>query len=155
MSQSSKSSPVYRENLAPPLWLLAFIYFLLASLSLSIWAALGNMPGALAIILSTLFLVLIRMRTTLHIEVSNGELRINRAHIEQAFLGEITQLDKERMRTTRGRDADPASFLAIRFWVSQGIKIQIQDPRDPTPYWLISTRKGKDLAVALGRALGN
>ena len=149
MSESLNSSPIFRESIAPPLWLLGLLYSLLASLSLSIWAALGNTAGALAIILSTLSLVPIRRSITLTIEVTDSEVLINRAHIEKKYLGEITQLDADAMRAARGRDADPASFLAIRFWVSQGIKVQIEDPRDPTPYWLISTRKGKELVQAL------
>lgn len=149
MSESLNSSPIYRESITPPLWLLGLVYSLLASISLSIWAALGNTAGALAIILSTLLLVPIRRSTTLTIEVTESEVLINRAHIEKKYLGEITLLGADAMRSTRGRDADPASFLAIRFWVSQGIKVQIKDPRDPTPYWLISTRKGKELVQAL------
>ncbi len=149
MSESSLPNPIFRESLAPPVWLLGFIYFLLASLALSIWAALGDSAGVISILFFTVLLMVIRSKSTLHIEVTHNELTINRAHIEKKFLGEVTQLDSAHMRTTRGRDADPASFLAIRFWVSQGIKIEVKDSKDSTPYWLISTKKGNQLAKAL------
>jgi hypothetical protein len=45
--------------------------------------------------------------------------------------------------------ADPACFNATRFWVSTGVKVEIKDKSDPTPYWLISSRKGKSLAACL------
>jgi hypothetical protein len=45
--------------------------------------------------------------------------------------------------------ADPACFNATRFWVSTGVKVEIMDKSDPTPYWLISSRKGKALAACL------
>jgi len=49
----------------------------------------------------------------------------------------------------RGVQADPACFNATRFWVSTGVKVEIKDKSDPTPYWLISSRKGKSLAACL------
>jgi len=49
----------------------------------------------------------------------------------------------------RTRDVDPAAFFALTFWVSQGVKLTINDERDPTPYWLISTRRGEVLAKKL------
>ena len=46
-------------------------------------------------------------------------------------------------------DADPAAFNGTRFWVSTGVKVEINDKKDPTPYWLISSRKAKLLASKL------
>jgi hypothetical protein len=55
------------------------------------------------------------------------------------------------MRLLRTRDADPAAFLAIKFWVSTGVKITLNDQRDPTPYWLISCKKMNELKNTLCR----
>jgi hypothetical protein len=30
-------------------------------------------------------------------------------------------------------------------------KIAVEDPEDPTPYWLVSTRKPEELKKALGK----
>jgi hypothetical protein len=49
----------------------------------------------------------------------------------------------------RGRDADPAAFLALRFWQPHGVRIDIKDDRDPTPYWLVSSKKSQELAQRL------
>jgi hypothetical protein len=64
-------------------------------------------------------------------------------------LGDVEILDKNGMRLVRTRDADPAAFLAIKFWVSTGVKITLNDQRDSTPYWLISCKKGKELKSIL------
>jgi hypothetical protein len=53
------------------------------------------------------------------------------------------------MRLLRTRDADPAAFLAIKFWAAKGIKIEINDPRDSTPYWLLTSKRGEKLAALL------
>lgn len=146
---SPMPKPVYSEELLAPLWLLAFIYFLFASLAISVWAALGNAPGLILIIFFTILTFYLHRKTALRIEISEGELRIGRAHIEIKYFGTISALDADLMRLTRGRDADPAAFLAIRFWQPRGVKIEIKDPRDPTPYWLISSKENVKLTQVL------
>ena len=135
--------------IAPPVWLLAFIYFLFTSISISIWAAIGNNPALWCQIILTVVLIYIAIRSRMIIEVDEKELRINKAHIELRYLGDVTVLDTASMRAVRGRDADPTAFLAIRFWNSRGVKVRVKDARDETPYWLISSKRGKDLAAAL------
>ena len=83
------------------------------------------------------------------IEVTKDELRIGRAHIDRRFLDEFIELDSNQMALTRGRDANPAAFLAIRFWQPLGIKVTLQDKRDPTPYWLITSKTPAKLTGAL------
>jgi hypothetical protein len=58
-------------------------------------------------------------------------------------------ITKDKFGFERTRGADPAAFFAITFWISQGIKVAVKDDRDPTPYWLISTKRATELAAAL------
>ncbi len=139
----------FREVIAPPIWLLAFIYFLFTSISISIWAALGNTPALWSQMILTIALVAIALRSRMVIEVDEKELRINNAHIELKYLGDVTILDTDSMRLVRGRDADPAAFLAMRFWTSRGVLVRVNDKRDTTPYWLITSKRGDQLAAAL------
>jgi len=139
----------FREVIAPPVWLLAFIYFLFTSISISIWAAIGNNPALWCQIILTVVLIFIAVRSRMIIEVDEKELRINKAHIDLRYLSDVTVLDTEAMRGVRGRDADPAAYLAIRFWNSRGVMVRVKDVRDRTPYWLISSKRGKELAAAL------
>lgn len=141
----------YSEVLKPPLWLLAFIFFLLASVALSIWAAFDNPAGVIALAVGIVLLFIIRNALIMRIDVTSNELRIGSAHIARSFLADATELSVEQMRLTRGRDADPAAFLAIRFWQPHGVKITLDDSRDPTPYWLISVKNAKGLVEVLNR----
>ena len=140
---------VHSETLRPPLWLLAFIFFLLGSLALSIWAAFDNRSGLIALILALVALPLINHAMLMRICVSETELRVGRAHIERRYLGPAYVLTIDQMHLTRGRDADPAAYLALRFWQPRGVRIEINDPRDSTPYWLISSKNAKGLVEAL------
>jgi Protein of unknown function (DUF3093) len=139
----------FREVIAPPVWLLAFIYFLFTSVSISIWAAIGNNPALWCQIILTIALVFIYVRWRMVIEVDDQELRINSAHIELKYLGDTRVLESDAMRLVRGRDADPANYLAIRFWSSRGVIVRVKDLRDDTPHWIISSRRGSELAAAL------
>lgn len=140
---------IYSEVVRPPVWLLAFILFLTESLALSLWAAFDNRVGVIAAIVGALIGWRAIAAMAMKIEVTTNELRVARAHIERKYLGAMTELDPKEMALTRGRDADPAAFLAIRFWQPRGIKIAVQDSRDATPYWLITTKKPAQLARAL------
>jgi len=143
---------IFKEVLRPPIWLLAFIYFLLLSLVIAIWAAFDNNVALVAFIVATIAIVYIAIAMRSTITLDSEELRIDRAHIEIKYLGSATVVDSQTMRLLRTRDADPAAYLAIRFWISKGIKITIVDPRDPTPYWLITSKRGEVLAALLDKA---
>ena len=151
MDAEKDGKVIFSETVRPPLWLLAFIFFLLGSVALSIWAAFDNLAGLITLILSLIALPVINNAMLLRIEITQKVLRVGRAHIQRRYLGEATALDVERMRMTRGRDADPAAYLALRFWQSHGVKIEVKDDRDPTPYWLVSSKKAKGLVEALAQ----
>jgi hypothetical protein len=139
----------YREVIRAPLWLLAIIYFFLLTLVISIWSALGDNAALIALTAATAALAWIYFATALTIAVDGKELRVGKAHIALSFIGECIDLDGQAIRHARTRDADPQAFLAIRFWVSKGVKVSINDKRDATPYWLISSNRGADLIKAI------
>jgi hypothetical protein len=142
---------IFKEVLRPPIWVLAFIYFLLLSLVIAIWAAFDNNVALVAFITATVAIIYIAIAMRSTITLDGEELRIDRAHIDIKYLGSATVLDSPTMRLLRTRDADPAAYLAIKFWMPKGIKITVVDPRDPTPYWLITSKRGEDIAALLGK----
>lgn len=119
------------------------------SLVIAIWAALDTTATIGAFVLATLAIPFIAKSLTSKITVSENELRIDKAHIKRKYLGKVTVLDSDAMRLLRTRDADPAAYLAIKFWAAKGIKIEITDSRDTTPYWLITSKRGEELAASL------
>jgi len=139
----------FKEVIRAPLWLIAFVYFLFLSMVLSIWAALGNMPALITFGLLTIWLIYLYFKTALKIEVDQTHLRVGNASIEHVYIGEVNVLTTAQAKLIRTRDADPLAFLAIRFWSSKAVKIQVVDARDKTPYWLITTKKGTELLKAL------
>lgn len=142
---------IFREVLRPPIWVLAFIYFLFLSIVLSVWAALDNRATLITLALSTIALIWISISMTSEITFDGEVLRIDKANIDLKYLGEATVLDKNAMRLLRTRDADPAAYLAIKFWEPLGVRIDLNDSRDKTPYWLVTSKRGEEIAALLNR----
>ncbi len=90
------------------------------------------------------------MRTTTAID---GQMLIaNKAKIDLKYIKSATALDAKQFKRIAGVDADPAAFLAINFWSKTGVKVELKDKNDPTPYWLISSNNPKKLVMALNKA---
>ena len=142
---------IFREVLRPPIWVLAFIYFLFLSIVLSVWAALDTRATLVTVALSTIALIWISISMTSEITFDGEVLKIDKANIEVEYLGKVTVLDKTAMRLLRTRDADPAAYLAIKFWEPRGLQIDLRDPRDKTPYWLVTSKRGEEIAALLNR----
>jgi len=122
------------------------------SLSLAVWAAIGNQAAIIVSLIQVGLLILAAEKTALKITVTKGWLLVGPAAIERAFIHNFNALGASEFKRTRGIDADPASYLQIRFWVNSAIKIDLRDPKDKTPYWLISTNRANELAKILNVA---
>jgi hypothetical protein len=86
------------------------------------------------------------------ISVDGEVLRAGRAHISTDHVGAVTALDADAMRLQAGRDADARAFLLLRPYLKRGVRVDLTDPSDPAPYWLISSRRPDRLAAALAKA---
>lgn len=146
------SDVVYRESLRTPLWwyLAALVVagllageFHISGLNLTDWLSFG--------ILLPLSAVLVWAIGRGRLEISGGELRIRGAHIPLHDVSGAVALDAETLRRVVGREGDPAAFVAIRPWIGPGVQLWVDDPEDPTPYWVISTRHPRQI-VELVRA---
>ena len=122
---------------------------MIASIYLTFWAPFGNHFAAVVSILIAIALIYSAKKSVLEIVVINNWLYVGNAKIECKHIKKVTALPKEEFLKLRGQNADPAAFNATRFWVSTGVKVELKDKNDPTPYWLIATRKPKKLAEAL------
>lgn len=108
------------------------------------WAAWTATVVAVAIVYG-LFLVMGAAR----IRVVDGVLHAGPAHISTDLIGPAEPLDKDATRRVLGAEADVRAFLLTRPWLRRSVRIPIEDPADPTPYWLLSTRHPRRLAEAL------
>lgn len=83
------------------------------------------------------------------IQVGSSHLTVARAKIPRNLLGKIEEIAKDQIFSERGPRLDPAAHKVFQGTVKTAIKITVNDPNDPTPYWIISTRKPAQLAEVL------
>jgi len=114
-----------------------------------VWAAIGGLATIIVSILELALMLLMARSFILRLTVTKGWFLVGKAAIERAYVHDYQVLDATATREQRGPKADPAAYLAIRFWVPASLMVKIRDPRDATPYWLISTKKGTELAKLL------
>ncbi|MFD4294834.1 DUF3093 domain-containing protein [Rhodococcus sp. NPDC058505] len=79
-----------------------------------------------------------------------GELRVGRAHLPVDVIARVAVVPPSAKSAALGRQLDPAAFVQNRTWIKTMLLIVLDDPDDPTPYWLVSTRRPHELAAALG-----
>jgi hypothetical protein len=83
------------------------------------------------------------------IQVGSSHLTVARAKIQRNLLGKIEEIAKDQIFSERGPKLDPAAYKVFQGTVKTAIKIFLNDPNDPTPYWIISTRNPEKLAEVL------
>jgi hypothetical protein len=140
----------YRERLLPAPWIWlagALLAGLVSLVAIPFGPTIALVTSVVAVIGIAVLLVL----WSPVVAVRDGELLAGRAHVPVGLLGEATVLDAGAMRHELGRGLDVRAVLCIRGWIPSGLRVALLDPDDPTPYWLLSSRRPESLAAALGR----
>lgn len=142
------SSPAYTERLwpSPGMWLLVPLAALSGALMVAPYGA--GVWVTCALIAGTLVTAAMIVASP-SITVRDGILRAGRAQIPVYLLGEVRWAEGEEASAERGTQLDARAFLVIRGWVDPVVKVRIEDTNDPTPYWLVSTRRPRDLTRAI------
>jgi hypothetical protein len=147
---SRRTAPVYHERLRVPVRWWALGTLLVGSFWLAMVVAVPEtLAWTITALLFILLAVLLRSFGSPRIVVTDEWLYAGRARIRLTFLGPTAALDASQMRSLAGRDANARAYLLIRPYISTGVRITIDDYTDPTPYWLLSSRRATELATAL------
>ena len=147
-TRTAPSSTAFRERLWPgPLgwsFALGFAAFVLV-------AVLPVHEGAavIAAVAAAVAGVAVAVRTATVVTVADGELRAGRAHIPLALLGSARALDRDGVRAALGPGSDAREFACLRSWIPGAVQVKVTDPQDPTPSWLVSTRRPSELLAAI------
>ena len=148
---TSTPAPVlFRERLWPSAW--AFIVSaLVMPASLLVFLPISVPAGIVTAIGFYLAIVAGLVLTTPTIEVDDSRLRAGSAEIPRELIAEAHPHRDEEAGAERGPRLDARAWLLLRGWISPVVRIQLDDPSDPTPYWLVSSRRPEELAAALTR----
>jgi hypothetical protein len=85
----------------------------------------------------------------LRVAVGGGELHVDDARLPVGFVAGVTVLGPAEKRLLLGTAARPHAFVVQRPWIPGAVQVHLADPADPTPYWVISSRRPTELAAAI------
>lgn len=138
----------YRERLWPAWWVFVATALVIPS-SLLVFLPISVTAGYVTAAVLYGAIIVVLLSTTPVIEVTDGTLRVGPARIERAFVGAASAHTGSDAFAERGPRLDARAWLKLRGWVPGVVRIELTDPQDPTPYWLVSTRRPDELAAAL------
>lgn len=140
--------PDYREKLWPNAWMFIATALVIPA-SILVLAPISVEAGiaTAAVLYGGCVALLILASPT--ISVSDGVLTAGRARIQLAHVGEATGYEGPEASAERGTRLDARAWLLIRGWVTSVVRVELNDPTDPTPYWLLSSRHPTELAAAI------
>ena len=141
----------YAERLTVPLRWWVQGTMLVASLWLAVLAATPEVVAwSVTAVAVALMVALFVGYGRVRVAVEDDTFRAGRAHIRLEHVGEVTALDAEGLRRQAGVDADARAYLLLRPYLKRGVRVDITDPADPAPYWLVSCRRPEAVVTAVG-----
>ena len=142
--------PSYRERLSPSWWMVAAVGLVVPA-TLLIFLPLSPLVGALTGLGMWAGALTVLWAFSPVIQVEGGTLRVGNARIDLAFVGDTWAFRGEDARHERGPGAHGLAWMSLRPWIDPVVKISVTDSEDPTPYWLVSTRRPEELMASLAK----
>jgi hypothetical protein len=88
----------------------------------------------------------------IRVSVVGDELWVDDARLPVRFVADAVPIDSDGKRQLLGPGTDPMAFVIQRPWISGAVQVLLDDPADPTPYWVVSSRNPVRLAAAITAA---
>ncbi len=149
----------YRERLWVPWWWWPLAFGLAALIAFEVNLGVRVLPVWLpfAILftvaaMALLWLGRVEIRVTADSAVPGGvELWAGEAHLPVTAIARSAEIARSAKSAALGRQLDPAAYVLHRAWVGPMVLLVLDDPDDPTPYWLVSCRHPERVLSALTR----
>ena len=75
-------------------------------------------------------------------------ITVKGAQLPHDIVSRSLAVPKSARRSALGPQLDPAAFLVSHQWVDELVMLVLDDPEDPTPYWLVSSKDPEALLRA-------
>jgi hypothetical protein len=142
------TGPNYRERLWPAPWVFLSTALVIPA-SLLVFLPISTTAGIVCAIVLYAAIVVTLLATTPRVEIDDELFIAGRARLPLGVVSNATAFTGVEASAQRGTQLDARAWLLLRGWIPGLVKVQLDDPSDPTPYWLVSTRHPAELAAAL------
>ncbi|MGK2866398.1 MAG: DUF3093 domain-containing protein [Mycobacterium sp.] len=148
----------YRERLRAPWWFWPPALGLAALIAAEVNMGVRGLPDWVP------YAVLMPVAAALLIWVGRIEIRVvddgaagkpavelwaGAAHLPVSAVARSAEVPRSAKSAALGRQLDPAAYVLHRAWIGPMVLIVLDDPDDPTPYWLVSCRHPDKVLAAL------
>lgn len=130
------------------MWMYLVATFMIPS-TILVLAPFDILLGVIVSVIVYLAIVIPMALTSPVIVVTDEELKVGKAHISREFISAVSAYSGSHAFAARGTDLDARAWILLRGWINPVVRVDINDPEDPTPYWLFSSRKPEELLLAL------
>ncbi|MCV7032578.1 DUF3093 domain-containing protein [Mycobacterium sherrisii] len=145
----------YRERLRVPWWwwppAFALATLIAVEVNLGVRALPDWLPFVLLFVVATGALLWLG-RVEIRVTADDGgavQLWAGDAHLPVTVISRSAEIAPSAKSAALGRQLDPAAYVVHRAWVGPLILLVLDDPDDPTPYWLVSCRHPARVLAAL------
>lgn len=90
-----------------------------------------------------------RTRIAVSVESDGPRLWVGDAKLPLRYIAAVDAVSKTDKRRALGPELDPAAFCVHKPWIRTMVRVHLDDPDDPTPYWIFSTRRPDKLVGLL------
>ncbi|BDD82947.1 membrane protein [Tsukamurella pulmonis] len=152
--KTSKPAGGYSERLTVPWywWIAGAVVASLLCYEVTLAARWGDwMIGAWVLIVAVIAVLLWSMGRG-SVAIRDGELWAGNAHLPLELVSRAAAVPPEAKSAALGRQLDPAAFVYHRGWIKSMIVVVLDDPDDPTPYWMVSTRHPEKMLALIPAA---
>lgn len=151
MSNSAGPNPTephYRERLWPAAWVFLATALVIPA-SLLVFLPISTTAGIVCAVVLYGAIVTTLLVTTPIVDVDDALFTAGRARLPRSAIASVASFTGHEATAQRGTQLDARAWLLLRGWIPGVVKVRLDDPSDPTPYWLVSTRHPAELANAL------
>ena len=145
---SNAVAPIYRERLWPAPWVFVGTALVIPA-SLLVFLPISTIAGVICAIVLYGAIVATLILTTPMVEVTTDSFAAGRARMPREVVSTARGFEGAEATAERGTRLDARAWLLLRGWIPGVVRVQLDDPSDPTPYWLVSSRRPRELAAAL------
>lgn len=145
---SNPTGPKYRERLWPAAWVFVATALVIPA-SLLVFLPISQLAGVISAVVLYGGIVIALLATTPTVEVTDEEFAAGRARLPRSAIAGVGAYTGAEATAERGTRLDGRAWLLLRGWIPGIVHVTLDDPNDPTPYWLVSTRHPEELAAAL------
>jgi hypothetical protein len=76
-------------------------------------------------------------------------LHVDDARLPMSAVADVEVLEPVAYSDVLGVAQHPLAFVVQRPWINRGVRVVLDDPEDPTPYWIVASRRPERLREAL------